>query len=76
MACFNMPYLGCREFSCSFKLVDDPSGEKLRPINETRDLGFMLYDMDFSEPKDQNRCFFRARLDDGVVIVPPLDSER
>lgn len=73
--CFNMPYLGCREFSCSFKLVDDSSVEKLRPIKETRDLGFMLYDMDFSDPKDPKPMFFRARLDDGVVMVPPLDSE-
>lgn len=76
--CFNQPYLGCREFSCGFRLVE-PSvhGEG---IDETRDLGLMLYDMDF-QPGDQygerpaTALFFRAKMDHGVVTVPPKDSE-
>lgn len=64
--CFNQPYLGCREFSASFRLVD-PSQEAAAPIDETRDLGWMLYDLDFSDPADPRPLFFHALLDKGVV---------
>ena len=72
--CFNQPYLGCREFSCSFKLVDDPTHGQI-PIAETRDLGFMLYDMDFTDENDPKPAFFRAQMDTGVVTVPRWESE-
>ena len=35
----------------------------------------MLYDMDFTNEKDPEALFFRAKIDKGIVIVPPLDSE-
>ena len=73
--CFNQPYLGCREFSCNFKFVEDPDKEPVEPISENRDLGFMLYDMDFSNPEDPQPMFFRARLENGVVNVPSINSE-
>ena len=74
--CFFQPYLGCREFSCFFKLVD-PEKEPVSPIPETRDLGFMLYDMDYSDYENGNYrpAFFRAKLENGVVNVPDWDSE-
>lgn len=75
--CFNQPYLGCREFSCEFKFVDDPEkvAEEFPAIAESRDLGFMLYDMDFSDPKDIKPAFFRAVMENGIVNVPDWDSE-
>jgi CRISPR-associated protein Cas5d len=73
--CFNQPYLGCREFSCNFKLIENPEKEDKRPIEETRDLGFMLYDMDFTDEKDPKPMFFRVQLNHGVIKVPPIDSE-
>lgn len=74
--CFNQPYLGCREFSCSFRLIDNPDSEaQLKPsIVETRDLGFMLYDMDFSELKDIKPAFFRVNIENGIIKVPDWDS--
>ncbi|MBI1195639.1 MAG: type I-C CRISPR-associated protein Cas5 [Gammaproteobacteria bacterium] len=72
--CFNQPYLGCREFSARFRLVD-PEAEHDPPINENRDLGWMLYDMDYSNPNDPKPLFFRAELRDGVVAIPSIDSE-
>lgn len=72
--CVNQPYLGCREFAAAFRLVRDPATEP-PPIPETRDLGYMLYDLDFSNPADPQPRFFRARLDNGVVEVPAWDSE-
>jgi|LSQX01.1.fsa_nt_gb CRISPR-associated protein Cas5d len=72
--CFNTPYLGCREFSCSFRWLESAESEKAS-INETRDLGFMLYDLDFSDPQNIKPAFFRAYLDKGVVNVPDWESE-
>ncbi len=72
--CFNQPYLGCREFSCAFRLVEPTVAAPL-PIDETRDLGFMLYDLDYSDESDPKPAFFRARLVRGVVEVPDWSSE-
>ena len=77
--CFTQPYLGTREFSASFRLVD-PGSEDLTPAlsadqGGNRDLGIMLYDMDFSNPKDIQAMFYRTEMKEGVIIVPPLDSE-
>jgi len=71
--CFNQPYLGCREFSANFKLIQDLA-DGPRPIDESRDLGFMLYDLDFSDPANPIPAFFRARLDAGVMNVPEWES--
>ncbi|NTW48939.1 MAG: type I-C CRISPR-associated protein Cas5 [Chlorobiales bacterium] len=72
--CFNQPYLGCREFSCDFRLVDDP-GKEPKAIDETRDLGFMLYDLDFTDQKNPSPVFFRPQLKNGVIEVPDWESE-
>jgi CRISPR-associated protein Cas5d len=74
--CFNQPYLGTREFSASFKLVNPATDVLDAPISESRDLGIMLYDMDFE--KDLNNppaMFYRAKMENGVIIVPPINSE-
>lgn len=73
--CFNQPYLGTREFSASFRLVS-PDDALTPPIAETRDLGLMLYDMDFDgNPDKPDAMFYRAVMNNGVIIVPPRDSE-
>ena len=77
--CFTQPYLGTREFSASFRLFN-PDKEELCPAlsaeqGGNRDLGIMLYDMDFSNPKDIQAMFYRAEMKEGVIIVPPLNSE-
>lgn len=73
--CFTQPYLGCREFSASWKYID--TTEYLTsPLNEDRDLGIMLYDMDFDKnPKSPDAMFYRARMEKGVIVVPDKDSE-
>ncbi len=73
--CFNQPYFGCREFSVgSFRLVD-PQGVESDPIPESRDLGFMLYDLDFEAQGGPSPAFFRARLEEGVIHVPDWHSD-
>jgi len=75
--CFHRPYLGCREFSCHFRLEKDPlvAAKESPPIEESRDLGFMLYDIDFSSSKEPRAAFFRPKLQKGVINVPDWDSE-
>jgi CRISPR-associated protein Cas5d len=72
--CVNQPYLGCREFAAAFRLIADRETEA-PAIAETCDLGFMLHDLDFSNPADPQPRFFRARMENGVVNVPGWDSE-
>ncbi len=71
---FHQPYLGCREFAADVRLVD-PTAESAKPIPETRDLGWMLYDLDYSDPGDIKPMFFQAKMEGGVIRVPPPDSE-
>ena len=74
--CFNQPYLGTRECSCSFRLVSPEAEELDAPISENRDLGIMLYDMDFEQNlKNPPAMFYRVQMENGVINVPPKDSE-
>ena len=74
--CFNQPYLGTRECSASFRLVN-PEQEVLSvPIKENRDLGLMLYDMDFEGNLEKpDAMFYHAIMENGVIVVPPRDSK-
>jgi CRISPR-associated protein Cas5d len=63
--CFQQPYLGCREFPADVRTVEGPIGKTA--YEGERDLGFMLYDMDYADPKDIRPQFFRAVLRDGVL---------
>lgn len=70
--CFHQPCLGTREFPAAFSLIED--GAVIKPaINETRDLGFMLWDIDHA--RDHSPMFFRASLENGIMKVPSPDSE-
>lgn len=101
--CFHRPYLGCREFACDFELVVDagplgprcqaPGGDS-RPTEPfygtdaaTRDLGFMLHDIEFADDPNgeiiegsrgrrvrATARFFRARMLRGVIDVPPFHA--
>lgn len=67
---YHAPYFGTREFpvrkfqECAERppCPDELKGEK--------DLGWMLLDMDFSNPADIRPKFFRAVMRDGVIDVP------
>ena len=72
--CFTQPYLGTRECAADWRLVESLENEP-SPIDDSRDLGIMLYDMDFSNPKDIQAIFYRAEMKNGVIMVPPLNSE-
>lgn len=76
--CFHRPYLGCREFAAEFEVFTN--GKPLpEPISETRDLGWMLYDIQHDcsgDDKNLHFCndncrpsFFRASLNIGRMVV-------
>ena len=62
--CFHQPYFGCREFPAHFR---EWKGDCIDTIPLTKDLGYMLYDMDYSEPENIRPQFFRAQLHNGVL---------
>lgn len=65
--CYHTPYFGCREFPANFCLCED---EKIETAySGEKDLGFMLYDMDFSDLDNIQPMFFRALMKDGVIIL-------
>lgn len=73
--CFTQPYLGCREFSANWEYVESIDGRQ-SPIAEDRDMGIMLYDMDFDKNvQTPDAMFYRAKMEQGVIIVPEKDSE-
>lgn len=61
--CYYQPYFGCREFPVNFCAADGSE----KPIQETRSLGFMLYDMDYSNRDNVTPIFFKAELQNGVI---------
>lgn len=66
--CFHQPCLGTREFAAHFALLP-PESELPKAIDESRDLGFMLWDIDHQAP-GRPAMFFRAMLEKGIVKVP------
>ena len=72
--CFHMPYFGCREFPANFELyeaddLEDGDGRE-------QDLGYMLYDFDYSDPEDIKPMFFRAVLRNGRLDVRDCEVVR
>lgn len=71
---YHQPCLGCREFPAQFRWCEElpPCPEELRG---ERDLGWMLYDLDYTDPENITPVFFRGILRDGVLEVPAWNSE-
>lgn len=70
---YHQPCFGCREFPAFM----EPAGSiPISPLagspDGNRDLGWMLYDLDYGN--SHTPMFFRARLDSAVLRVPTPDS--
>lgn len=72
---FHAPCLGVREFPAHFELIEpDASLPAVHAdLMGVRELGWMLHDIDFAD--EMTPRFFRAVMRDGVIDVPPLNSE-
>jgi CRISPR-associated protein Cas5d len=75
--CFNQPYLGCREFPATVRLVEHGDEIPASYYSDTpeKDLGYMLYDLDFSTPSKPSPQFFRAVIRNGVIDIDAARSD-
>lgn len=62
---FHQPYFGCREFVADVMPADNAPD----PIDDSRDLGLMLWDIEYAKGSNMP-LFFPASLVDGVLDVP------
>lgn len=65
--CFHTPYFGCREFPVKFCLCEEEEIQTAYENEDERDLGFMLYDMDYSDLQNIQPMFFRAIMRKGII---------
>lgn len=74
-ACFHQPCLGCREFPAAFSLLEDDEELPVSALKNDapRDLGLMLYDIDFAH--GMQPMFYRPRLENGVIDVARWKEE-
>lgn len=65
--CFHAPYFGCREFPVNFALCEEEEIHTAYDVVAEKDLGIMLFDMDYSDLENIKPMFFRAVMRQGVV---------
>ncbi len=72
---YHQPYLGTREFPAHVELIEE-GNIPASPLTGERRLGWMLYDLDFSNPKDIRPQFFEAVMQDGVIDLTKVELKR
>lgn len=65
--CYHMPYFGCREFPANFALCEEEEIKTAFDDIAEKDLGLMLFDMDYTDKNNITPMFFRAMLRHGVL---------
>lgn len=63
--CYHQPCFGCREFPANFRLLE--GGVPESSLTGEKDLGYMLYDMDFTDPENIKPMFFKAVMRNGII---------
>lgn len=69
------PYLGSREFPAKVELIENGDIPASSLVG-TRDLGWMLYDLDFEDAMDIRPQFFKAELRDGIIDLRAVEKRR
>jgi CRISPR-associated protein Cas5d len=69
---YHAPYLGAREFGAKVELLENGTRPQSALTGEEK-LGWMLYDLDFSNPKDIQPKFFNATMQDGVIDLHGIE---
>lgn len=72
---FHAPCLGTREFPAQVTLIEDKGDIPKSPLTGKRDLGYLLYDLDFSNPRDIQPMFYHAVMQDGMIDVRKCAQE-
>lgn len=73
--CYHQPVFGNREFAACFRRWGGGEIVTAYP-NEDRDLGFMLFDMDYGDSGKITPMFFRAYLHNGVLDLRDCEVRR
>lgn len=74
--CFHMPYFGCREFPANFALCEEDEIHTAYDDIEEKDLGYMLFDMDYSDENNIQPMLFRAVMRHGIVDLRDCEVVR
>lgn len=74
--CYHMPYFGCREFPAHFCLCEEDEIKTAYGEVEEKDLGFMLYDIDYTDKENLQPMFFRAVMKRGVLDLRDCEVVR
>ena len=69
---FHAPCLGTREFGAKVELIEDDTAIPQSPLGNM-ELGWMLYDLDFSDSEDIKPQFFKASLKNGMLDLTNLE---
>ncbi len=72
---YSPPCLGTREFGARVELIEDGKIPKSKLTGKT-ELGWMLYDLDFSNPDDIRPIFFKASMQDGIIDLAEAQLAR
>jgi CRISPR-associated protein Cas5d len=68
---YHAPCLGTREFSARVELIENKDLPQ-SPLVGVRDLGWMLYDLDFTDSQNIQPQFFKAEMRDGVIDLTQI----
>lgn len=64
--CFRHPCLGCSEFAANFQKYEGGTITTAYP-NSEKDLGFMLFDIDYTDMENVKPMIFRAVMRNGII---------
>jgi CRISPR-associated protein Cas5d len=81
---FQMPCFGTREFQANIRFIDENESNESLPkaIDETRDFGLMLYDLDYNDYDNKKHndpateispTYFMAKMVNGVVNLRDVE---
>lgn len=70
---FHAPCLGTREFPAKVELVEQRDQIPRSSLDGEKDLGWILYDMDFTNQRDIRPIFFKAKMENGIVDLTRIE---
>lgn len=71
---FHAPCLGTREFPAKVEIIEDKRNIPISSLTGVRDFGWMLYDLDFSNPRDIKPKFFKAEMCEGIINLTDVEA--
>lgn len=73
---FHKPCFGTREFPANVTIIESERDIPPSKLQGERDLGWMFYDFDHSNPSEKQAQFFHAVMRDGVIKPEHADKAR